>query len=457
MAPKPLSILVLSSCGPEHFAGFGHDVIQALEQNGHTVDYLTRYQSDHPRVVGLYPAPKRPLTQRIRQRYPFLSFLRPILQRLKPEKAPVIPYIHKNGLAIVSPDESKPPIDTALILSAIKPVYDLVIVHVWQDMLTSKTLQAIDTALHIPIILLAGDMQPMTGGCYYFGDCTNFMHGCGTCPIIDSTDPRDFTHTNHVFKQRVYASINCAFVGNTYMNRFASQSGLFSEDRIKPGAYVLDKNEYLPLDATASRQALGLPKDKKYILFSRYAGNHQTVKGYSYLIASINRLAEKLDASQKTQTLLVLAGTVDREFERRFNLDVLSVGYLSRDQLIKAYSASTLFISSSIDDAGPSMVNQSLMCGTPVVAFEIGTAIDAVTNGLTGYKAPLKDTDAFCEGIHRIINLSDTDYQTMRTHCRSFAEEQYTFAAFATNIETIYQQLKGNVEMHSINHENINL
>jgi len=443
MAPDTQRILLLSMCGPEHFAGLGYDLIKALEQNGHKVDYLTKYTSNHPAVIGLFPAPKPPLTHRIKRRFSFLTCLKPVFRFFRPEKPPTIPYLHKNGLILVSPNEEEPAIDTALILSKIQPIYDVVLVHIWQDMLTSKTLQAIYDTLHVPIILLAADMQPLTGGCYYFGDCRNFTHGCGNCPILDSTNPNDITHANHAFKKRVYASINCAFVGNTHVNQFARLSGMFSEKQLMSGTYVMDKDEFVPLDATTCRRALGLPAEKKYILFSRYAGNNPTVKGNDYLIASINRLAEKLDVQQKAQTLLVLAGNTNKEYERQFAIDVLNVGFLSRDQLINAYSAATVFISSSIDDAGPSMVNQSLMCGTPVVAFEIGTAIDAVTNGVTGYKAPLKDSDAFCDGIHSILQLSPADYMTMRNNCRTFAEEHYSFSAYANNIAAIYHQLIG--------------
>lgn len=441
MAPESRSILLISMCGPEHFAGLGADIINALEQNGHKVDYLTKYASRHPNVIGVYPANQQPLAQRIRLRYPFLSFLRPVIRLFRNGKQPVIPYRYKNGLTLVSPDEEQPPVDIDLILSKIQPTYDMVLVHVWQDMLTSKTLKAIYDSLHVPIILLAADMQPLTGGCFYFGDCRNFTHGCGNCPILDSTDPDDVTHANHAFKQGVYTSINCAFAGNTYMNRFATQSGLFTNEQIKMVSMVLDKNIFKTLDQMASRKALGIPPGKTHILLSRFAGNKHTLKGNDYLVESINRLAERLDAGQKAKTLLVFAGNHDADYENRFNLDVKNIGFLTRDELIQAYSAATVFISSSIDDAGPSMVNQSLMCGTPVVAYEVGTAIDAVINDVTGQKAPLKDTEAFAEGIRRILELPTANYLTMRKNCRTFAEEHYSFSAFADTITDIYENI----------------
>ena len=59
---------------------------------------------------------------------------------------------------------------------------------------------------------------------------------------------------------------------------------------------------------------------------------------------------------------------------------------------------SDVFLSPSIQDAGPMMLNQALMCGTPAVAFNIGVAYDII-NDKTGYLAKYRDSEDFCKGI----------------------------------------------------------
>lgn len=76
------------------------------------------------------------------------------------------------------------------------------------------------------------------------------------------------------------------------------------------------------------------------------------------------------------------------------------------------------FVSSSIDDAGPSMVNQSIMCGTTVLSFDIGSALYMIDNGETGYRVPLKDVDAMETCLAAHFNLGNEERKVMQNKCR---------------------------------------
>jgi glycosyltransferase involved in cell wall biosynthesis len=64
------------------------------------------------------------------------------------------------------------------------------------------------------------------------------------------------------------------------------------------------------------------------------------------------------------------------------------------------------------------MINESIMCGTPVVAFEMGVAPDLVHTGQTGYRAKLKDNEDLAKGIAQILGLSKDAYDAMSNNCR---------------------------------------
>ena len=67
------------------------------------------------------------------------------------------------------------------------------------------------------------------------------------------------------------------------------------------------------------------------------------------------------------------------------------------------------------------MINQSIMSGTPVVAFEMGVALDLVISGKTGYLAKLQDIRELSSGISKILYLNELDYKKMCENCRNIA------------------------------------
>lgn len=102
------------------------------------------------------------------------------------------------------------------------------------------------------------------------------------------------------------------------------------------------------------------------------------------------------------------------------NIDSLGLGFVSKDELPEIYSMCDMYLCSSVNDAGPMMVNQSLCCGTPVVGFAMGACLDGVKDKGTGYCAKLKDSTDFAEGIYKMLNLDDTERQMMSENAESW-------------------------------------
>ena len=71
------------------------------------------------------------------------------------------------------------------------------------------------------------------------------------------------------------------------------------------------------------------------------------------------------------------------------------------------------------------MVNQSIMCGTPVVSFAQGVSLDIVISGKTGYRARLKDSGDMAKGLYDILKMPDAEYAKMKNSCREIALELY--------------------------------
>jgi glycosyltransferase involved in cell wall biosynthesis len=70
------------------------------------------------------------------------------------------------------------------------------------------------------------------------------------------------------------------------------------------------------------------------------------------------------------------------------------------------------------------MINESMMSGTPVVAFRMGVAEDLIEEGVTGAIAELGNVIEFAEGMRRILLWDSGRYAAARQRCRTLAIEK---------------------------------
>lgn len=444
---KPLNILLISSRPPQHSAGLAKDYIHALELFGHHVDFLTKYNYSG-KGSNEYYVLREKLWMKVarwggkhKKLYNFFHRFHLGTYFMKSEG-----YKARNKskeLFITNLYENIPPVAPSLIVERIHKQYDLVITLFWQDFLTTVSLKAIYDKLGCPIIICSVDMFPYTGGCFFFGDCQNFMHECGQCPALNSNDKNDQTHQNFLIKKEMYANMNYAICLNSWMQQFAKCTGLFKPERIITSSLYIDESVFRPMDSSECKEWFGIDSNS-FVLFARSPSKSAIIaKGFGYLIRSVNHFADTLDEEQRDKIVLILAGReLSDEEKGDFHIKVKNLGTLNRDDLIKAYNASHIFLSPSIDDAGPSMVNQSIMCGTPVVCFNIGTAWDVIKNGKSGYKVPLKDEEAFGKAISQIFNMTDEYYCLLSSNTRKIAIEYNSLKAFSKIVEDTYLFLK---------------
>lgn len=332
-------------------------------------------------------------------------------------------------------NEETPPVNPKKIVNKIKKDYDFVLVFFWQGLITSKTIKAIYDQIKKPILLMAADMFPMTGGCSYFWDCNRLEVACGKCPGLSSNSENDITRINFLFKKKMISTTNCIFLGNSWQNKHAYKSQLFSNiGEIYP---IVDENIFRPRDKKILKEKFNY--SNKTILFFGALGVHDPRKGFKYLVEALNLLySHRPDLA--TSIILLVAGS-GNEITELNHFEVNYTGHLSFDQLAEYYALSDVFLCPSIQDAGPMMLNQALMCGTPAVAFNIGTACDVI-NESTGYLAEYRSSQDFCKGIIKLITRSESEIIDMEEECRSQSLRRSSYKAFRDKIIFAYNKIK---------------
>lgn len=296
------------------------------------------------------------------------------------------------------------------ILSVLPRNPDVIFIHWVSDFINARIIRDLKSVTGAETVLLMIDHAMFSGGCHYQLDCQGFRNGCHNCPATTSRLVRHGIAQNFAFKKR-YLPRDIFISAHSFERQRLVQSVLYQSS--KSGLIVFPRNEsqYRPsTNRAALREKWGISANKR-VIFAGATSLNEPRKGMSLLL-------EALPLIKNTDYLLILAGN------HKFPLDeecVFQLGYLDESKLIEAYQVSDVFVCPSIADAGPLMVKQACLCGTPVVAFPVGYSCDLIKTGKTGYLANYRDIEDLARGIDSILSLTDREWESMSDRCRSEA------------------------------------
>jgi len=170
---------------------------------------------------------------------------------------------------------------------------------------------------------------------------------------------------------------------------------------------------FRPIDKTIARQELKL-NDDKILLF---VGRIDPMKGIDQLIKALPYLP-----SQEHLRLLVIGGDEDSrsEIEKLQKLSVeLNVpdmvdfrGRIEHDRLPCYYSAADVCIVPSYYESFGLVALESLACGTPVVATDVGDMKNIIRQGETGYVIADNSPEKIAGAVAELLSVTNRDRES---------------------------------------------
>jgi glycosyltransferase involved in cell wall biosynthesis len=296
-----------------------------------------------------------------------------------------------------------------------------------------------------PLVWTLHDMNPFTGGCYYTAGCERFSAaGCKNCPQLGpSFLENDLASENFAAKSVGYADLKLTLVApGRWISACARASrlmGRFPQENIP---YSVDTDIFLPMPQKKARVALGLPIDRRIVLFSANDANRRN-KGYHVLSAALARLLPKWD---NDPPLLLILGTPPRETPPGYGCCL--PGFLAdKKKLAAAYAAADVFVTPSFQEVFGQVTAEAQACGTPGIGFYDTGAEDIIQDGVTGYLVehpglPLANgavtprsgayrsfltasVEDLAKQIKKILDMPHEEYKAMRHACRAHALAEY--------------------------------
>ena len=301
------------------------------------------------------------------------------------EDAPILlsrELFSKTG-AIVDFDKMSPIIDRA----------DIVHLHWVAGMLDYK--KAPNYLSDKPVVWTLADMNAFTGGCHYSEGCEGFKRECRACPLLGGSD---LAHEHWKTKKRAYDALQCLHIicPSQWLADRASESSLFRGRPIHVIPNALPVDRFTPTNKLIARHKLGLPFDKKLVIFGA-ANQKNARKGGDILAASME--------------LLVASGRADNVEGVFFGSSALEIGIkghnmghvTNEEKLSLLYAAADAYAFPSREDNAPLTVAEAMLSGTPVVAFSVGNVPELVQHKQTGYIAHYEDAADFAEGLAWVL------------------------------------------------------
>jgi len=235
-------------------------------------------------------------------------------------------------------------------------------------------------------------------------------------------------------KEKEWRKLNLTIVcPSNWLADCARSSWLFRDRRIEVIPTPIDLDTYHPIAKRTAKEILGLDPERRHILFGADPANVASLrKGGDLLKAALKYLS-----IAKTDVQIVMFGGFPA-LSQLEGYDCIQLGSFTDDQsLALVYSAADCFVAPSRQDNLPNTVIESLACGTPVVAFDIGGMPDMIDANVGALAVPF-EPKSLAASIDKVMACSNDRYQEA---CRGKALRNFAPGKVVETYLSLYEDL----------------
>ena len=295
--------------------------------------------------------------------------------------------------------------------------------------------------LKIPVVWTLHDAWPLTGRCAYFFQCDGWRTGCTRC-FYRRTYPKSYFDSCALMcreKRRLLGDVwrPVIVTPSQWLAAFVAEA-CEGKCRVEVIPNGVDTQLFRPRQRLEVRRKMGLPQDKKIILFTA-ANLRDERKGARYFFESLRFIAVQ------NWMAVTVGEKVDLPADRADEQQIKQLGPVRDSELMASiYSAADVFCISSLDDNFPSTVLESLSSGTPVVGFRVGGIQEQVTEDC-GILVARGNSRALGNAITMLLE-NDELREKMSTNSRVRVISQYSIGQFGSRYIELYRELLRDVQ-----------
>ena len=283
-----------------------------------------------------------------------------------------------------------------------------------------------------PVVWTMHDIWPATGICHLTLGCHYFVNRCANCKYLPGGGgSNDLASRIWQKKQQMQVDENIYYVAcSRWLESEAKTSALLKGQKITSIPNPIDTHIYKKGNKEEARQRLGLPLDKKLILFASQRVTNEN-KGMSYLVEACKSLGGQYE-------VMILGGHAEEVVEQ-LPMKAYPLGYVNEEQrIVDVYNAADVFVLPSLSENLPNTIMEAMACGVPCVAFKVGGIPEEIDHLKNGYVAAYRDAEDLAKGIAWV--LEEADYESLSQQAVHKVMQCYSQQSVSVKYLEVYQQ-----------------
>jgi D-inositol-3-phosphate glycosyltransferase len=308
--------------------------------------------------------------------------------------------------------------------------YDLIHAHYWLSMRPARQFRAL---WQVPLVAQFHTLAPLKNR------------------VAHDDAEREFRERLDLERAALADADRVIALSRTDRRQMVEHYGAEAEQiEVIPGG--VDLSRFRPGSRGAARAVLGLPDRDAVLLF---VGRIQRLKGIEVLLRAAAELAEPGRLARPLRVLIVggQAGSAQQrgpeqaelarlqDLARRLGIEriVQFVGAVDQPRLPLYYRAADVTVMPSSYESFGLVAAESMACGTPVVASQVGGLRSLVQDDQTGYLIPWRHPHLFAERIGQIV--SQPALAERLGHGAVESMQQLSWGATADSLLELYTEL----------------
>lgn len=290
-----------------------------------------------------------------------------------------------------------------------------------------------------PVVWTLHDMWVFSGAEHYAPDGENARFEAGYSNSNRSEEEAGFDLNRFVWqhKKRHWKQPMTIVCPSHWLAECVKRSPLLKDMRIEVIPNPLNTDIWRPTPRQIAREILGLPLDRRIVLFGAIGGTTDFRKGADLLSSALHFM--KLKGLEDIQLVLFGQGAPSTTVD--YGYPVIYLGHLHDDVTLSlAYSAADVMLVPSRQEAFGQTASEAHACGTPVVAFNVGGLPDIVEHKVTGYLARPNDAEDMAQGIAWILEETDR-LEEIGKAARHKAVRYFSSPVVAQQYRDVYESL----------------
>jgi glycosyltransferase involved in cell wall biosynthesis len=286
-----------------------------------------------------------------------------------------------------------------------------------------------------PVIWTLHDEWAITPHCAYTLEGSTLKNGLYVCPSINTPPRLLWDNSSALSRSRsdLYARIKLQVVTPSLWLKSRVEKTNLARQTLHHISNGIDTTTFVQTDQKSARMKLGLPLDKKIILFLATAGKANTWKGWIYTEAVIKHF------STRTDILFLNVGNLQTE---QTEPHVEYRGHVGDpNELALYYSAADVLLFTSIAENFPLVILEAMSCGLPIVAFDVGGVKEVLTHEQNGYVGRYLNVPDLITGLNWVFGLSPQQKMTLHGASSAKIASQYDTKHMTAAYQALYENL----------------